>query len=91
MAIERIDNWELVLHGSDLDANNRYKIEDSHIRCALIREIGTDSSTLVDFGLRDHPFMDIDTFIAPYYKSSNNLNLMKISGKKGLNWKFTDF
>jgi len=91
MSIERIDNWELVLHGSDLDANNRYKIEDSHIRCALIREIGTDSSTLVDFGLRDHPFMDIDTFIAPYYKSSNNLNLMKFSGKKGLNWKFTGF
>jgi len=89
--IERVDNWELVLFGSDLDANGRYKIEDSHIRCALIREIGTDSATMVDFGLRDHPFMDIDTFIAPYYKSSNNLNLMKFSGKKGLNWNFTGF
>lgn len=91
MAVERVDNWELVLAGADLDANNRYKIEDSHIRAALIREIGTDSATLVDFGLRDHPFMDIDTFIAPYYKASNNLNLMKFSGKRGLNWNFTGF
>lgn len=91
MGIEKVDNWELVLFGSDLDTNNRYKIEDDHIRCALIREIGTDSSTLVDFGLRDHPFMDIDAFIAPYYKSSSNLNCMKFSGKKGLNWAFTGF
>lgn len=91
MAIERIDNWELVLAGSELDGNNRYKIEDSHIRCALIREIGTDSSTMVDFGLRDHPYMDIDTFIAPYYKGSNNLNVMRFSGKKGLKWAFTGF
>jgi hypothetical protein len=91
MAIERVDNWELVLYGSDLDANGRYKIEDSHIRCALIREIGTDSSTLVDFGVRDHPFIDIDTFLAPYYKSSNNLNVMRFSGKKGLAWEFTGF
>ncbi len=91
MGIERVDNWELVLAGSELDANNRYKIEDSHIRCALIREIGTDSSTMVDFGLRDHPYMDIDTFIAPYYKSSNNLNVMRFSGKKGLKWAFTGF
>lgn len=91
MSIERIDNWELVLQDSDLNANNRYTIEDSHIRCALIREIGTDSASMVDFGLRDHPFIDIDTFIAPYYKSSNNLNLMKLSGKKGLNWSFTGF
>jgi hypothetical protein len=92
MAIERVDNWELVLTDADLDANNRYKIEDSHIRCALIREIGTDQATpMVDFGLRDHPFMDIDTFIAPYYKSSNNLNVMRLSGKKGLKWTFTGF
>lgn len=91
MAIERVDNWELVLHDADLDVNNRYKIEDSHIRCALIREIGTDSPDLVDFGLRDHPFIDIDTFIAPYYKSSNNLNVMRFSGKRGLKWTFTGF
>lgn len=91
MAIERVDNWELVLHDTDLDANNRYKIEDSHIRCALIREIGTDSPDLVDFGLRDHPYIDIDTFIAPYYKSSNNLNVMRLSGKRGLKWTFTGF
>lgn len=91
MAIERVDNWELVLHDTDLDANNRYKIEDSHIRCALIREIGTDSPDLVDFGLRDHPYIDIDTFIAPYYKSSNNLNVMRFSSKRGLRWEFTGF
>jgi hypothetical protein len=91
MAIERVDNWELVLYGSDLDANNRYKIEDSHIRCALMREIGTDSATMVDFGVRDHPYMDIDTFIAPYYKSSNNLNVMRLSAKRGLAWEFTGF
>jgi len=89
--VERVDNWELVLYGADLDANNRYKIEDSHIRCALIREIGTDSPDLITFGLRDHPFIDIDAFIAPYYKSSNNLNVMRFSGKRGLKWVFTGF
>ncbi len=91
MGIERVDNWELVLTQDDLDSNDRYKIEDSHIRCALIREIGTDSPDPVTFGVRDHPYIDIDTFIAPYYKSSNNLNLMRFSRKKGLKWNFTGF
>lgn len=91
VTIERVDNWELVIEGSDLDANGRIEIEDSQINCALIREIGTDQATDVVFGVRDSPFMTIDSFIAPYHRASNNLNLMRLSTKRGTRWGFTGF
>lgn len=91
MAIERVDNWELEISTLDL-VDNKMTIEDSHIRAALIREIGTDQADpMVSIGIRDRPYMSIDSYIAPYYKSSNNLNVMRLSGKKGLKWAFTGF
>ena len=97
MGIERVDNWELVINGSDLTpagpATGRIKIEDSHIRAALIREIGTDSppTNPVSFGIRDKPYVTIDEYIAPFYKASNNLNVMRASTRAGLKWGFTGF
>lgn len=90
MGIERVDNWELVIQGSDL-TNGRYKIEDAHIRAALIREIGTDSPKPVTFGIRDRPYITIDKYIAPYYKAAHNLNVMRASTKTGLKWGFTGY
>jgi len=90
MGIERVDNWELVIQGSDL-TNGRYKIEDAHIRAALIREIGTDSPNPVTFGIRDRPYITIDKYIAPYYKAAHNLNVMRASTKTGLKWGFTGY
>lgn len=87
---EREDNWELVVTGADL-TNNRIKIEDPSLNCALVREIGTDQATPVVFGVRDNPYMTIDNFIAPYYNASNNMNKMRLSEKKGAAWKFTGF
>lgn len=97
MAIERVDNWELVIYGSDLSpagpATGRLKIEDSHIRAALIREMGTDSPVTkpVSVGIRDKPYITIDEYIAPYYRASNNLNVMRASTRAGLQWGFTGF
>jgi len=97
MAIERVDNWELVIYGSDLTpegpATGRIKIEDSHIRAALIREMGTDSPPTkpVSVGIRDRPYITIDEYIAPFYKASNNLNVMRASTRNGLKWGFTGF
>jgi hypothetical protein len=97
MGIERVDNWELVINGSDLTptgpATGRIKIEDSHIRAALIREIGTDSPPTkpVSFGIRDKPYVTIDEYIAPFYKASNNLNVMRASTRDRLKWGFTGF
>lgn len=87
---EREDNWEFVVTGADL-TNNRIKIEDPSLNCALVREIGTDQAESISFGVRDNPYMSIDSFIAPYYNASNNMNRMRLSEKKGTAWKFTGF
>jgi len=90
MAIERLDNWELVIKGSDLE-DGRYRLEDWQKSCALVREIGTDSPTTVVFGVKDQEYIRIDNLIAPYYHTEYNRNRMRFSLMENGRWINTGF
>jgi len=90
MAIERLDNWELVIKGSDLE-DGKYRLEDWQKSCALVREIGTDSPTTVVFGVKDQEYIRIDNLIAPYYHTEYNRNRMRFSLVENGRWINTGF
>jgi len=90
MAIERIDNWELVIRGKDLE-DGKFRLEDWQKSCALVREIGTDSPTTVVFGVRDQEYIRIDKLIAPYYHTEYNKNTMRFSLLENGRWINTGF
>ena len=90
MAIEKLDNWELVIKGSDLE-DGKYRLEDWQRTCALVREIGTDSPTTVVFGVKDQEYMRIDNLIAPYYHTEYNRNKMRFSLMQNGRWINTGF
>ena len=85
MAIEKLDNWELVIKGSELE-DGRYRLEDWQKSCALVREIGTDSPTTVVFGVKDQEYIRIDNLIAPYYHTEYNRNRMRFSLMENGRW-----
>lgn len=88
--MEIIDNWEWVIKGSDL-TNNTIRLEDAEMSCALIREIGTDNGNLITFGVEDITYIKIDKLIAPFYKSTYNLNRMQFSQYRDGKWVSTGF
>jgi len=88
--MEIIDNWEWVIKGSDL-VNNSIKLEDAETSCALVREIGTDSSNLITLGVEEIVYIKVDKLIAPYYKGSYNLNRMQFSQVRDGRWMSTGF
>jgi len=88
--MEIIDNWELVIKGSDL-VNNFTRLEDSENNCALVREIGTDSPDTISFGVEDIIYTRINKLIAPYYKGAYNLNRMQFSQVRDGKWFTTGF
>jgi len=90
MAIEKLDNWELVIKGSDLE-DGKFRLEDWQKSCALVREIGTDSPTTVVFGVKDQEYIRIDNLIAPYYHTEYNRNRMRFSLVENGRWKNTGF
>jgi len=90
MAIEKLDNWELVIKGSDLE-DGKYRLEDWQRTCALVREIGTDSPTTVVFGVKDQEYIRIDNLIAPYYHTEYNRNKMRFSLMQNGRWINTGF
>ena len=90
MAIEKLDNWELVIKGSDLE-DGKYRLEDWQKTCALVREIGTDSPTTVVFGVKDQEYIRIDNLIAPYYHTEYNRNKMRFSLMQNGRWINTGF
>jgi len=90
MAIERLDNWELVIKGSDLE-DGKFRLEDWQKSCALVREIGTDSPTTVVFGVKDQEYIRIDNLIAPYYHTEYNRNKMRFSLVENGRWINTGF
>ena len=90
MAIEKLDNWELVIKGSDLE-DGKFRLEDWQKTCALVREIGTDSPTTVVFGVKDQEYIRIDNLIAPYYHTEYNRNKMRFSLMQNGRWINTGF
>jgi len=90
MAIERIDNWEMVIYGKDLE-NGKIRLEDSETTCAIVREIGTDSAKTVSFGVEGITYIRINKLIAPYYKAQYNLNRMQFSKIRDGKWVTTGF
>jgi len=90
MAIEKLDNWELVIKGSDLE-DGKFRLEDWQKSCALVREIGTDSPTTVVFGVKDQEYIRIDNLIAPYYHTEYNRNRMRFSLAENGRWINTGF
>jgi len=89
--VEIIDNWEWVIKGSDLDSNNRIRLEDAETSCAIVREIGTDSGDLITFKVEEITYIRFDKLIAPYYKASYNLNRMNFSQVRDGRWVSTGF
>ena len=90
MAIEKLDNWELVIKGSELE-DGKFRLEDWQKSCALVREIGTDSPTTVVFGVKDQEYIRIDNLIAPYYHTEYNRNKMRFSLLENGRWINTGF
>ncbi|RLI87624.1 MAG: hypothetical protein DRP01_01325 [Archaeoglobales archaeon] len=90
MAIEKLDNWELVIKGSDLE-DGKFRLEDWQKTCALVREIGTDSPTTIVFGVKDQEYIRIDNLIAPYYHTEYNRNKMRFSLMQNGRWINTGF
>lgn len=91
MAIEKLDNWELVIKGSDLEDGVYYRLEDWQRSCALVREIGTDSPEMVIFGVKGQEYIRIDNLIAPYYRTEYNRNTMRFSMVQNGRWVNTGF
>ncbi|MEM1562993.1 MAG: hypothetical protein QXV75_08440 [Candidatus Bathyarchaeia archaeon] len=89
--MEIIHDWEWVIYKEDLDANNEIRLEDAETSCALIREIGTDSANTISFGVEDITYIRINKLIAPFYKSSHNLNRMHFSKIRDGKWVTTGY
>lgn len=89
--MEIIHDWEWVIYGKDLDENNQIRLEDAETTCALVREIGTDSPTTISFGVEDIIYIRINKLIAPFYKSTYNLNRMQFSKVRDGKWVTTGF